>query len=88
MGELITRFLDILDEFKRKPYDLLNFQMNQFDRDYLEFNVAIHDLETSLQGFINTSFETIPSTEQALALLKQFQAILQRDNLRADLDNK
>jgi dynein heavy chain len=88
MGELLARFLDILEEFKRKPYDLLNFSMNQFDRDYLEFNVAIHDLETSLQGFINTSFETIPSTEQALALLKQFQTILQRDNLRADLDNK
>ena len=59
-------------------YDLLDFMLNQFDRDYLEFNANIHELESSLQGFINSSFENITSTEQALSMLKKFQAILQR----------
>jgi dynein heavy chain len=39
----------IVDDVKRKPYDLLDYSRNQFDRDYLEFNVNIHDLEISLQ---------------------------------------
>lgn len=48
----------------------------------------ISDLEAGLQGFINASFENITSTEHALSLLRQFQAILQRDTLKADLEDK
>ena len=40
------------------------------------------------QGFINSSFENITSTEHALNLLRQFQSILQRDSLKQDLDDK
>jgi len=32
-------------EFKRKPYDLLDFSKNAFDRDYLEYTVNIAELE-------------------------------------------
>uniref|UniRef100_A0A383W453 AAA+ ATPase domain-containing protein n=1 Tax=Tetradesmus obliquus TaxID=3088 RepID=A0A383W453_TETOB len=78
----------IIDDVKRKPYDLLDYSRNQFDRDYLEFNVNIHDLEISLLAFINTSFENITSTEHALSLLAQFNAILQRDKLKEELDAK
>lgn len=60
----------------------------QFDRDFLEFNVNIHDLEIQLQAFVNASFEHITSTEHALSLLQQFQAILQRETLRQDLESK
>lgn len=37
---------------------------------------------------MDTSFEHITSTEHALNLLQQFQAILQRDTLRQDLEGK
>ena len=67
--------------------DLLDFK-NQYDRDFLEFNVNIHDLETKLQNFIDSSFENISSTEQALAMLRQFQSVLKRDALKKDLDDK
>lgn len=82
------RCVQICDDMKRKPYDLLDYTNSAFDRDYLEFNVQIHELETTLQGFINSSFENITSTDNALNLLKMFQAILQRDSLKADLDDK
>eukprot|EP00854_Cymbomonas_tetramitiformis_P001067 gene1068-1616_t len=88
LEEMIKAFFHIVDDFRRKPYDLMDYTKNAFDRDYLEFNVNIHDLETTLQGFINSSFENITSTEHALNLLRQFQAILQRDTLKADLDDK
>lgn len=47
------------------------------------------DIECLLvQGFINSSFENITSTDHALNLLHQFQSILLRDSLRADLNAK
>ena len=48
----------------------------------------IHELETELQDFINISFDKATSTEAALNLLRQFQSILQRESLRADLNEK
>jgi len=88
MEGLISTFHGIIDEFKGKRHDLLDYHNNKFDRDYVEFNVHISDLEGSLQQFINQSFENITSIEQSLALLKQFQTILQRESLKNDLDGK
>jgi len=88
MDNLIKSFIQIVDEFKRKPYDLLDYTKNTFDRDFLEFNVNVAELETALQGFINASFENITSTEHAISMLKTFQSVLQRDSLISDLDSK
>jgi dynein heavy chain len=88
MDPLISQFFLLVDEFKKKPYDLLDYTKNTFDRDFLEYNVNIAELETMLQGFINASFENITSTEHALTLLKQFENILQRETLKSDLDSK
>ena len=84
----MKRFGSILDEFRNKRHDLLDFQNNRFDRDYVEFNVRISDLERALKHFIDHSFESISSIETSLNLLKKFQVILQRDNLRSDLESK
>lgn len=46
---IVKSFYLILDDVKRKPYDLLDFTQTQFDRDHLEFNVNIHDMEAQLQ---------------------------------------
>ncbi|KAJ1495027.1 dynein heavy chain, N-terminal region 1-domain-containing protein [Baffinella frigidus] len=83
---LIQRFFDIMVEFKRKPYDLLDFSKNAFDRDYLEYTVNIAELEQqSTVWLMNLS---LLNTVQALSLLKQFEDILTRDSLKADLDSK
>ena len=88
MEALMANFFNMVADFKRKPYDLFDFQVNQFDRDYLEFLANIHELESSLQGFINSSFEHITSTEAAMTLLDQLRHMLQRDSLKDDLESK
>ena len=88
MEGLIAAFFKIIGDFKKKRHELLDYQSNKFDRDYVEFNIAISDLEGSLQQFINQSFENITSIEQSLMLLKKFQTILQRESLKNDLDSK
>ena len=88
MEPLLIAFQHIINQFRSKGHDLLDFHSTKFDRDYNEFNGRISDLETSLQHFINRSFESITSIEQSLALLKKYQSLLHRDNLRSDLDSK
>ncbi len=90
MENFIEKFFKIADDFKKKPYDLLDFTKNLFDRDFLEFNVNVTELETalSLQGFMNASFENFMSSEHALELLRQFKVVLQRETLKVDLDFK
>ena len=88
MEPLLVAFTHIIDNFRSRGHDLLDFHGNKFDRDYNEFNNRIVDLETSLQHFINRSFESITSIEQSLALLHKYQSLLHRESLRADLDSK
>ena len=85
---LLLAFNDVVNQFRSKGHDLLDFHSNRFDRDYVDFNVKMNELENSLQHFINRSFENISSIEQSLALLKKYQTILHRENLRSDLDSK
>ena len=88
MENLISDFRRIILDFRGRRHPLLAYQNNKFDRDYVEFNVKISDLESALQQFINQSFENITSISNSLNLLRKFQQILQRDNLKSDLDDK
>ncbi|KAJ1436632.1 dynein heavy chain family [Ochromonadaceae sp. CCMP2298] len=88
LDPLISAFKEVVRGFRAKGHDLLDFSVNKFDRDYVDFNVKMNELEISLQQFINQSFENIGSIEQSLTLLKNYQNILHRENLRSDLDSK
>ncbi|CAE8616980.1 unnamed protein product [Polarella glacialis] len=86
--QLVGSFQSIVDDFKVKRHDLLDFLNNRFDRDYVEFNVRISELESALQDFINQSFTNITSVDTSLKLLSKFQSILQHGSLRTDLESK
>lgn len=49
LEEIVQNFDSVVDDIRRKPYDLLDFSNTQFDRDYMEFNVNIHELEMAIQ---------------------------------------
>lgn len=89
MEGLINRFEEHLSALKSKTQDVLNIHdNNKFDTEYKHFETHIAELETSLQVTINSSFENITSTENALNLLKKFQTILQTETFKSDLDSK
>ena len=54
MEDLINQFHSIVKGFRLKRHDLLAYNNNKFDRDYVEFNVKISDLESSLQASYST----------------------------------
>merc|ERR1712137_452734 len=70
---LVKSFDNNIEDFRTKRHELLDFLNNRFDRDYVEFNVRIADLEGALQDFINQSFNSITSVENSLNLLGKFQ---------------
>lgn len=85
---IVAAFYKILDDVKRKPYDLLNFAATQFDRDHLEFNVNIHDMEANLQEFVHKAFEAIVSVDHALSMLHLFQSVFQMESVHRVLEAK
>ena len=52
---LMRGFGDIIEDIRRKPYDLLDASKTIFDRDFLEFNVHIHDLELAIHVRLGTA---------------------------------
>ncbi|KAL4452763.1 hypothetical protein ABPG75_008425, partial [Micractinium tetrahymenae] len=88
IGTVLAKFGEVVEDIKKRPYDPLDYGRTQFDRDLLEFNVQINDLEAALQDVIDASFARAATTEQSLLLLRQFECLLQRDSFRADLDVK
>lgn len=85
---IIGKFNNTVAGFKRKNHKLLDYHNNTFDRDFVEFNVDVSSVETELQQYIDKNFEVITSIEDSLKLLRKFQAILQRENLRNSLSQK
>jgi dynein heavy chain len=69
----ILKSFDVVQQnLKNKFHDLLNFQDNTFDRDFVEFNVGVANVETQLQSYIDKNFEVISSIEDSLKLLRKF----------------
>lgn len=64
MEGLIDQFHSIVKDFRLKRHDLLAYHNNKFDRDYVEFNVKISDLECSLQvSLLSDRLILLPSSK-------------------------
>jgi dynein heavy chain len=88
MAELISPFDAAVAELRCKPSELLDYDKSAFDEDLLGFDASIRDVERSLIRFINSSFETVSTTEASLLAMRQFQPVLDRPMLKDDLDSK
>jgi len=88
ISPIVTSFQNYVKQFKAKNHKLLDFNNNTFDRDFVEFNVDVSSVETSLQKYIDKNFEVISNIEDSLKLLRKFRAILHRENLKNNLNTK
>ena len=77
LEDIVQNFDAVVDEIRRKPYDLLDFSNTQFDRDYMEFNVNIHELEMAIQvglGLLKTECRNMSTRD---SLMRAFQRLRQ-----------
>ena len=84
MDDLLEEFFAVVTEFRGQGHNLLDFENQSFDRNYVGFNVKVSDLETRLQAFINRAFARITSIQSSFELLERLQLVLQvsRRNVR------
>jgi dynein heavy chain len=88
IGPILAEFEKYVAKFKGQNHRLLEYKDDRFDRDFVEFNVEISDVETLLQTYINSKFENITNIVDSLRLLRKFEAILSRESLRTGLRAK
>jgi dynein heavy chain len=86
--ELLAKFRGILDEFRKKSPNLLDFENIKLEKDYVELMQKIQKLDVDLQAFIDNNFAKLRNISYSLRLLKKFEHILKRDNVRNKLTNK
>lgn len=88
MEVIVDSFRKLKESFRDKRHDLLDYHVNRFDRDYVEFTQRIGAIETDLRLFVNKCFEQNESIEGSLRMLSKFKGILTRDSLKKDVDAK
>ena len=82
---LVCAFTAAFDDLRRRSGDPLDHTKPTFDKDLAEFKKVVHELDCSLQVYVNSSFENLNGTMPSLALLRKYLSILHRESLRADL---
>jgi dynein heavy chain len=85
---ILKTFQGYVTKFKNKNHRLLEYRDDRFDRDFVEFNVDISNVETLLQEYINQSFASVTSIVDSLRLLRKFESILHRNTLKSGLQTK
>ena len=88
MSKLTKKFKKILEDFKKKNHNLLEFENIKLEKDYVELMQKIQKLDGNLQDFIDLNFSKLKTISYSLKLLKKFSKILHRDNIRNRLINK
>lgn len=72
MTELTQSFKKIIEGFKKKGHNLLEFENIKLEKDYVELMQKIQKLDSELQKFIDLNFSKINTISYSLKLLKKF----------------
>ncbi|KAH3727100.1 hypothetical protein DPMN_053025, partial [Dreissena polymorpha] len=72
---IAVKYKTIVDNARKKNYDILDHRKAEFDNDYQEFRSQIENMRGMLQSFMDTWFQRPLTTEKAIELLNKFEAI-------------
>uniref|UniRef100_A0A8C6QFD6 Dynein, axonemal, heavy chain 5 n=1 Tax=Nannospalax galili TaxID=1026970 RepID=A0A8C6QFD6_NANGA len=75
LEDMVTKYQGIVATIKKKEYNFLDQRKMDFDQDYEEFCKQTNNLHHELQKFMDTTFEKIENTNQALSMLKKFERL-------------
>ncbi|KAK3576985.1 hypothetical protein CHS0354_005992 [Potamilus streckersoni] len=75
IDSIAVRYKTVVDQIKKKNYDILDHRKQEFDTDYLEFKNQIDNLRMLIQGFMDSWFSRSLTTEKEVELLVKFESI-------------
>ena len=82
---IAVKYKTIVENIKKKSYDVLDHRKVEFENDYAEFKSQIDFLQQQLQTFIDTWSRNAYTSEQSLEFLEKFQRL---DGVRVDFNNQ
>lgn len=89
MEELIQRFKTLIQKFRSKGHDILDFSNTVFERDFIEFTMHNSGLEHAIQTFIEQSIsQPNEPIDSKLEKMKRFKDVLHRPSLVEQLDQR
>lgn len=77
-----------LQKFKDKTSKLLDITNSKFEKEYVQFNLGISEIENELHKIINEEFKNLNSIEKKLKLLSKYEKILTKPNLQQNLKSE
>ena len=82
---IAVKYKTIVENIKKKNYDVLDHRKAEFENDYADFKSQIDFLQQQLQTFIDTWSRNAYTSEQSLEFLEKFQKL---DGVRVDFNNQ
>eukprot|EP00163_Fabomonas_tropica_P002875 TRINITY_DN1232_c0_g1_i1.p1 TRINITY_DN1232_c0_g1~~TRINITY_DN1232_c0_g1_i1.p1 ORF type:complete len:4516 (+),score=1594.38 TRINITY_DN1232_c0_g1_i1:127-13674(+) len=86
--DIESAFEKHLNNLKGVKYSILDVKATKWHDDYGAFKRGMKDLEVMMQNVINSSFESVTSTQQGVELLEAFHHIAKRDSIKRCVDKK
>jgi dynein heavy chain len=85
LESITLKYKNIVENIKKKSYDILDHRKPEFEVDYNEFKAQIDALQLALQTFIDTWSRNAYTSEQSLEFLEKFQRL---DGVRIDYNGQ
>ena len=88
MGEIIESYKKNFKHFYNQTTDLLDFNKSGFEKEYVQFNLSISDVENNLHKKINNEIKQLGTIEKKLKLLAKYESIISKPNLQQNLKSE
>jgi dynein heavy chain len=88
LESIVAKLQSAVQAVRALPYDILDHTKAAFDADHTIFDTEISFIELSLKRFIDASFNELHSTDLALRLFGELEAVLDREALKNELQDK
>ncbi|XP_043563465.1 dynein axonemal heavy chain 5-like [Chiloscyllium plagiosum] len=73
--ELANKFQVIASGMKKQDYNILDYKKTVFDVDYMLFTTQISDLHAEIKQLLDTTLDSISTTQKALSFLVKFEKL-------------
>ena len=73
IDNIATKFKNVINSARNKPYDVLDTRKAEFDKDFNTFTEQMKSVESMMEGFMDTCFDKIKNTDGLITLIIRFR---------------
>eukprot|EP00831_Metopus_contortus_P043505 TRINITY_DN3492_c0_g1_i3.p1 TRINITY_DN3492_c0_g1~~TRINITY_DN3492_c0_g1_i3.p1 ORF type:complete len:1144 (+),score=216.17 TRINITY_DN3492_c0_g1_i3:126-3557(+) len=88
LNQIYEEFQEVVEDFKKVPFDILDTNEKGFDAEFLKFRTRIKELERRIGAILNQGFEDLDTIISKLKLLESFEELLSRQIIHDELEKK